>query len=227
MGSENVLILLIEDDASIRYSVRTLLGTDGMLVAEASSARQGMAEIAARKPDLLLLDLGLPDMDGVAVISQLREWSAMPIIVLSARADETHKVAALDAGADDYLTKPFGGAELKARIRAHLRQHVGSIAPIYRFGEIILDLAQRTVHRGPDLVHLTPTEYKLLSTLIRNAGKVLTHNQLLREVWGEGYSDRAHYLRIYMGHLRQKLEADPARPRHITTETGIGYRMIL
>jgi two-component system, OmpR family, KDP operon response regulator KdpE len=227
MSPDLASVLLIEDDMSIRHSLRAILTSDGFHVSEAATAHHGLSEISARKPDLVLLDLALPDMDGVALIVQLRRWSAVPVIVLSARSDELEKVAALDAGADDYLTKPFGANELRARIRAHLRKHQGTGSPLVSFGDILLDLGRRTVHRHGEPVHLTPIEYKLLAALVFNAGKVLTHTQLLREVWGTGYSERAHYLRVYMGHLRQKLEDDPTRPRHITTETGVGYRLVL
>ena len=173
----------------------------------------------------MLLDLGLPDGDGVALIGNLRGWSAVPIIVLSARAAEAEKIAALDAGADDYLTKPFGIGELLARVRAQLRRPAPERGEAQcRFGDVCVDRAQRTVERAGAPVHLTPIEYRLLCLLLANAGKVLTHRQLLREVWGAGQGENSHYLRIYVGHLRQKLEADAARPRHILTETGVGYR---
>lgn len=231
MKADAIRIVLIEDDPYIRRFLRMTLEAEGVDVAEAATGRHGLVEIGSHRPHLIILDLGLPDMDGVAVIEQVRAWSATPIIVLSARSEEAQKVAALDAGADDYLCKPFGNAELLARIRAHLRKRSGSaaaeIAPVVRFGRIVVDLSQRLVRRSGEIVHLTPIEYKLLAAMVRHSGKVMTHTQLLREVWGTGYAERAHYLRIYMGHLRQKLEDDPARPVHITTETGVGYRLVL
>lgn len=231
MKVEAIRIVLIEDDSHIRRFLRMTLEAEGVAVAEAANGRHGMVEISSQRPALIILDLGLPDMNGVDVIEQVRAWSATPIIVLSARSEEAQKVAALDAGADDYLCKPFGSAELLARIRVHLRKRSGGdtaeMMPVVQFGQIVVDLSQRLVNRSGETVHLTPIEYKLLVTMVRNAGKVMTHTQLLREVWGTGYAERAHYLRIYMGHLRQKLENDPARPAHITTETGVGYRLVL
>jgi two-component system KDP operon response regulator KdpE len=222
--------VVIEDEPQIRRFVRASLEAEGWQVHEADSMRRGLIEAGTRKPDLLVLDLGLPDGDGLEVIHDLRGWSSVPIIVLSARADEADKVAALDAGADDYLTKPFGVAELLARVRANLRrprQAPGAPeggAP-FRFGQVEVDLRARLVRRGGAQVHLTPIEYRLLSVLVANAGRVLTHRQLLREVWGPAYSEQSHYLRIYMGHLRHKLEVDPAQPRHLLTETAVGYRL--
>lgn len=231
MKAEEILIVLIEDDPHIRRFLRVTLEAEGVGVVEAASGRHGVTEIGSRRPDLIILDLGLPDLDGIEVIQQVRAWSAIPIIVLSARSEEAQKVAALDAGADDYLCKPFGNAELLARIRVHLRKRSGNgtaeMVPVVRFGRIVVDLSQRLVKRSGEIVHLTPIEYKLLVAMVRHAGKVMTHAQLLREVWGTGHAERAHYLRIYMGHLRQKLEDDPARPVHITTETGVGYRLVL
>lgn len=231
MKAEAIRIVLIDDDPHIRRFLRMTLEAEGIVVAEAASGRHGLVEIGSCRPDLILLDLGLPDMDGVDVIGQVRAWSAVPIIVLSARSEEAQKVAALDAGADDYLSKPFGNAELLARMRVHLRRcSVGGaaeMAPVVQFGRILVDLTQRLVTRDGETVHLTPIEYKLLATMVRHAGKVMTHTQLMREVWGMGYAERAHYLRIYMAHLRQKLEEDPARPAHITTETGVGYRLVI
>lgn len=231
MIPEATRIVLVEDDSQIRRFLRMTLEAEGVVVAEAASGRHGMVQIGSHRPDLVILDLGLPDMDGVSFIEQLRACSATPVIVLSARSEEAQKVAALDAGADDYLCKPFGNAELLARIRAHLRKRSGDgtaeIVSVVQFGRIVVDLSLRLVKRSGETVHLTPTEYKLLATMVRNAGKVMTHTQLLREVWGAGYAERAHYLRIYMTHLRQKLEDNPARPAHITTETGVGYRLVL
>ncbi|SMP65120.1 response regulator [Noviherbaspirillum suwonense] len=221
-------ILLIEDERQIRRFVRLTLQAAQMRVSEAETGREGLA-LARRQPDLILLDLGLPDMDGVDLIRQLRSWSTVPVIVLSARSAEAKKVEALDAGADDYLTKPFGNPELLARIRVHLRKRhapVGADLPVLAFGAVVVDLAQRSVTRDGQPLHLTPIEFRLLATLARHAGRVLTHTQLLREVWGPGHAERSHYLRVYMGHLRQKIEADPARPVHIITETGVGYRLM-
>ena len=228
-GVEAPHVLLIEDERQIRRFLRLTLEAEHMRVSEAETGREGLTQ-ARRLPDVVLLDLGLPDMDGVDVVRQLRDWSTVPVIVLSARSAEGQKVEALDAGADDYLTKPFGSAELLARIRAHLRKRVavaGGEAPVLAFGGVVLDLGQRTVTRDGQVVHLTPIEFRLLATLARHAGRVLTHTQLLREVWGPGHAERSHYLRVYMGHLRQKIEVDPARPVHIITETGVGYRLVV
>lgn len=229
MTGEALRIVLVEDDPQIRRFLRTALEAEGCAVVEAASARHGLVEIRTQRPDLILLDLGLPDMDGVDLIAALREWSATPVIVLSARTGEAQKVAALDAGADDYLSKPFGNSELMARMRAHMRRRARDSAgqPVVCFGRVVVDLSQRLVTRDGETVHLTPIEYKLLASMVRHAGKVMTHSQLLREVWGKGYAERAHYLRVHMAHLRQKLEDEPARPAHITTETGIGYRLVL
>lgn len=230
MSEPTVTIVVIEDEKQIRRFLRTSLEAEGMDVHEAETGRQGLVEAATRKPDLLIVDLGLPDIDGVDVIRDVRGWTDMPIIVLSARNDEQEKVVALDVGADDYLTKPFGVSELLARIRAQLRRHhrgggSETLAEAFAFGDIRIDFARRKVTRGDEAVHLTPIEYRLLTTLVRHAGRVLTHRQLLKEVWGPSHVESNHYLRIYMGHLRQKLEADPAQPRHILTETGVGYRL--
>jgi two-component system KDP operon response regulator KdpE len=227
VSSETPLtILLVEDEQAIRRFVRAALETEGHRVHEAGTLQRGLIEAGTRKPDLVILDLGLPDGDGVVFIRDLRAWSSAPVLVLSARFEEYDKVEALDAGADDYLTKPFGVAELQARVRAVCRRlardPVG--ATVISFGEASVDLEHRRVSRAGQLVHLTPIEFRLLATLVTQSGKVLTHRQLLREVWGPAYVERGHYLRIYMGHLRQKLEADPTRPRHFLTETGIGYR---
>jgi two-component system KDP operon response regulator KdpE len=225
--------IVIEDEPQIRRFVRGALEAEGWQVHEAGTLRDGLAAAGTRQPDLLVLDLGLPDGDGVALIRDVRGWSAVPIIVLSARSDEADKIAALDAGADDYLTKPFGTGELLARVRANLRRPRATGGEeavqeaVFRFGDIELDRAARIVRRAGNEVHLTPTEYRLLSVLVANAGRVLTQRQLLREVWGPSHSDHGHYVRIYMGHLRQKLEADPAQPRHLLTETAVGYRLVV
>lgn len=223
------VVILIEDEKPIRRFVRTALEMEGCHIFETETANGGLIEVGTRKPDLVILDLGLQDRDGVDFIKDLRNWSAVPILVLSARAEETDKVEALDAGADDYLTKPFGVGELLARLRALLRRRTLSHdtgSQIVEFGKVRMDLAKRTIKLGNQQVHLTPIEYRLLTSLIANAGKVLTHRYLLREVWGPTYIDHNHYLRVYMGHLRQKLEADPNQPRHLITETGVGYRFV-
>jgi two-component system KDP operon response regulator KdpE len=223
------LILLIEDEPQMRRFLRAALGAQDYRLVEVTTAREGLAQAASRNPDVILLDLGLPDRDGLEVARELREWSATPIIVLSARGREQDKVAALDLGADDYLTKPFGVEELLARIRVALRHAAlppgAPPEPVFQMGEVRVDLVRREVRRGDQEVHLTPTEYKLLTLLVRHAGKVLTHRQLLKEVWGTNYADQSHYVRVYVGQLRQKLEADPARPRLLVTEPGVGYRL--
>jgi len=223
------LILIIEDEPPIRRFLRAALTASNYRWSEAGTAQEGLAQAALRPPDLVVLDLGLPDMDGLEVIRQLRGWSAVPIIILSARQQEGDKVLALDAGADDYLTKPFGVAELLARIRVALRHAArsrsGSESPLFEVGDLRVDLSLRQVIVEGKEVHLTPIEYKLLVTLVHHAGKVLTHRHLLREVWGPGYADESHYLRVYVAQLRRKLEADPARPRFLITEPGVGYRL--
>ncbi len=228
MSASRPVIVAIEDDPQIRRFLRTGLESHGFEIHEADTGRLGLAEAANRKPDLVIVDLGLPDMDGVEVVKGIRAWSALPLIVLSARTQETDKVTALDAGADDYLTKPFGMSELLARVRVALRHaNAGAQANggVFEVAGLRVQLEQRRVFRGESEVHLTPIEYRLLSTLVKHAGKVLTHRQLLSEVWGPGHVERSHYLRIYMGNLRAKLEADPARPRFLLTETGVGYRL--
>jgi two-component system KDP operon response regulator KdpE len=230
----NPIAILIEDELQIRRFVRAALETEGWQVFEADTAKSGISEAGTRKPDLLVVDLGLPDGDGIDLIRDVRGWSSVPILVLSARHDERDKVMALDAGADDYLTKPFGVAELLARVRANLRRHraavpdpahAGSSALPYRFGAVEVDRHNRVVKRDGVEVHLTPIEYRLLIVLIANAGRVMTHLQLLREVWGPAQVEQNHYLRIYMGHLRQKLEVDPSQPQFLLTETAVGYRL--
>ena len=229
MTEPTVNVVLIEDEKQIRRFVKAALEAEGVTVHEADTGQRGLIEAATRKPDLVIVDLGLPDTDGLEVIRELRSWTDMPVIVLSARSQESEKVAALDAGADDYLSKPFGVSELMARIRAHLRRrnHAGAAeTPSVHFGPIEVDLALRQVRRDGQPVHLTPIEYRLLSVLVRHAGRVLTHRHLLRDVWGPSHVESNHYLRIYMGHLRQKLERDAAQPEHIVTETGVGYRLV-
>ena len=220
-------LLLVEDDPHIRRFVRAALEADGCRVAEADTVQRGLIEAGTRKPDLVILDLGLPDADGQRFVEDLRTWSSMPVLVLSARAAEEDKIGVLDAGADDYLTKPFSVGELLARVRAMLRRaRQGSAieSPDVRFGRIHVDFVRRQVMRDGTPVHLTPIEYRLLCALLAHAGKVMTHRQLLKEVWGPAYADSAHYLRVYVGHLRHKLEDDPAQPRHFLTEVGVGYR---
>jgi len=230
MSSPTPIALVLEDEREIRLFVRSALEAEGWQVVEAGTLKQGLIDAGTRRPDLVIADLGLPDGDGVDFIRALRTWSGAPIIVLSARTHEAEKVAALDAGADDYITKPFGTAELLARTRANLRRmRAGRAAPdaSFRFGEVEVDLAARLVKRQGTEVHLTPIEYRLLGVLIANAGRVLTHPFLLQAVWGPGHAQSTHYLRVYMGNLRQKLEADAAQPRHIVTETGVGYRLLI
>jgi two-component system KDP operon response regulator KdpE len=227
MTASGPTALLVEDERQIRRFVRTAMEAEGWQVVEAETMKQGLIDAGTRKPDLVILDLGLPDGDGVDFIRDFRGWSTVPIIVLSARAAETDKIAALDAGADDYLTKPFGVGELLARVRATLRRKTATTpegGAVFRFDDVEVDQATRVVTKAGDRIHLTPIEYRLLSLLIANAGKVLTHRHLLREVWGPSYVESNHYVRIYVGHLRQKLETDPAQPRHLLTETGVGYR---
>jgi len=229
MSESAITVVLIEDDKPIRRFVQASLESEKLRVLEADTGRRGVSLAASARPDLVIVDLGLPDMDGADVIRQLREWSSVPIIVLSARTREEEKVAALDAGADDYLTKPFGVPELLARIRAQLRRRSRGTpdeASKLRFGAVEVDFEMRIVQREGRAIHLTPIEYRLLVSLARHAGRVLTHRQLLQEVWGPSRIDSPHYLRIYMGHLRQKLERDPAQPEHIVTETGVGYRLV-
>jgi len=226
--TSNPVALIVEDEPQIRRFVRMALEGEGWQVHLSENLKRGLIDAGTRSPDLIVLDLGLPDGDGLDLIREVRVWSPVPIIVLSARIDEGDKIMALDAGADDYLTKPFGIGELLARVRAALRrQHKGiaEAASGVHFGEVEVDLHKRQVRRGSQPVHLTPTEYKLLTVLLANLGRVVTAPQLLREVWGPSNADNGHYLRIYMGHLRHKLEADPAQPRHLLTETAVGYRL--
>jgi two-component system, OmpR family, KDP operon response regulator KdpE len=230
MSETTPIALLVEDEPQIRRFVRMALDAEGWQIFEAESMRRGLIDAGTRKPNLIILDLGLPDGDGVDFIRDVRKWSGVPIIVLSARTDETDKIEALDAGADDYLTKPFGVGELLARVRATLRrqrQPQGADDGVLVFGDVKVDIKNRLVSKAGQAVHLTPTEYRLLSVLVTNAGRVVTNPQLLREVWGPSNSENGHYLRIYMGHLRQKLEDDPAQPVYLLTETAVGYRLLL
>lgn len=223
-------VLLVEDDPEIRRFVRWALQEQGLDVAEAEGVRRGLIEAGTRRPDLVVLDLGLPDGDGSDFIGDLRGWSDVPVIVLSARGSEADKIAALDAGADDYLAKPFGAGELLARVRAHLRRRAQAAATDSRaaldFGGVHVDLMHRTVTRGGQPLHLTPLEYRLLTHLAAHPNCVLTHRQLLAAVWGPSHVEDAHYLRVYMAQLRRKLEDDPSQPRHLRTETGVGYRFV-
>ncbi|MGZ8225709.1 MAG: response regulator [Methylococcaceae bacterium] len=229
MNNSKPVIVVIEDDPQISRFLRTSLNAHGFQLFEAKTGERGLVEIGMRKPDLAILDLGLPQMDGITVIRKVREWSNLPIIVLSARSQESDKVSALDTGADDYLTKPFSIGELLARIRVSLRHSAqlagDSPSTLFCSGDLRADLSRRRVYVDGREVHLTPIEYRLLTVLIHNAGKVVTHRQLLLQVWGAAYVEHAHYVRIYMGQLRQKLEVDPAHPRYLLTEAGIGYRL--
>jgi len=222
-------VLVVEDEAEIRRFVRLSLQAEGLDVSEAETVQRGLIEAGTRRPDLVVLDLGLPDGDGIDFIRGLRAWSQIPVIVLSARTMEADKIAALDAGADDYLVKPFGTGELLARVRAQLRRHVRASAEtesVLEFGDVRIDLAHRTVERAGTALHLTPLEYRLLTHLASHPNRVLTHPQLLRAVWGPSHAQDTHYVRIYMGHLRAKLEVDPSQPRHLVTELGVGYRFV-
>jgi two-component system KDP operon response regulator KdpE len=231
MSTNTATLVVIEDDPQIRRFLRTGLSAEPFRIFEAETGRAGLVEAATRKPELVILDLGLPDLDGVEVVTELREWYTRPIIILSARSNEQEKIKALDAGADDYLTKPFGIGELLARIRAALRRAARDAGVAaensIEFGEVRVDLAARRVLRAGSDVHLTPNEYRLLTALVRHAGKVCTHRQLLAEVWGPSHVEHGHYLRIYMAQLRHKLEADPTNPRFLRTEAGVGYRLLL
>jgi two-component system KDP operon response regulator KdpE len=227
-GDVRATILIVEDEAEIRRFLRTSLTGEGYKVVEAANGRRGAIDAASHKPDLAIVDLGLPDIDGVQVIRQIREWSSMPVIVLSARVQERAKIEALDAGADDYITKPFGVGELLARLRVALRKSTRAAfgESLLKLGEASIDLEARKATRGGNEVHLTPIEFRLVACLARRLGMVVTHHELLREVWGPTHVDDTHYLRIYMKQLRDKLEVDPVQPRHFITETGVGYRLV-
>jgi two-component system KDP operon response regulator KdpE len=223
------VVLVVEDEPQMRRFLTAALESHEYRPVEATTAREGLAQASGRNPDVILLDLGLPDADGIDVTRRIREWSRAPIIVISARGQEQDKIAALDAGADDYLTKPFGVGELMARLRVALRHaarpDVGSGEPVFTTGDLRVDLERRQVWVAGAEVHLTPTQYKLLATMVRHAGKVLTHRRLLTEVWGPNVTEHTHYLRVYMAQLRHKLERDPARPLYFLTEPGVGYRL--
>jgi len=227
--SQSSTVLLIEDEPEIRRFLRSSLPKHGYHLVEATTGQDALAQAAAQNPDMVLLDLGLPDMDGLDIIRSLRAWTQIPILILSARAQEQVKVVALDSGADDYVTKPFGIDELLARMRTAQRHAVHSVTEggesVFTIGDIRVDLVHRQVFVSEKEVHLTPIEYKLLTTLVRYAGKVVTHRQLLKEVWGPLHVEESHYLRVYMRQLRNKLEKNPAHPRYLTTELGVGYRL--
>lgn len=221
------VVLVIDDELQIRRLLRACLEGNGYRVLEARSGQEGITQAAQHPPDVVVLDLGLPDIEGVAVLKRLREWSRVPVVVLSVREREEDKVAALDNGADDYVTKPFGTAELLARLRVAQRHALSAAeSPILRFGDLEVDLTARVVKLKGQEVKLTSTEYSLLRLFVQHAGKVLTHRQLLKEVWGPNYVEQTHYLRVYIAHLREKLESEPTKPRLITTEAGVGYRFV-
>jgi len=229
MSSAAPTVIVVEDEATLRRFVRLALEAEQLSVFEADSVKRGLIEIGTRQPDLVVLDLGLPDGDGIDLIRDLRSWSEIPVIVLSARTAEADKVAALDAGADDYLIKPFGAAELLARVRAHLRRRFRAGASgltVFEFGNVRVDLGKRLVEKNGEQIHLTPIEFRLLAYLIANPDSVLTHRQLLHAVWGPSHVEDSHYVRVYMGHVRKKIEDDPTRPLHILTESGVGYRFV-
>jgi two-component system KDP operon response regulator KdpE len=224
--SEEARVLAVDDEPAIRRFLQVSLSAHGYRVQEAERGEEALVAVADQRPDLVILDLGLPDLDGIEVTRRIRDWSSVPIIILSVRGQETDKIAALDAGADDYLTKPFSTGELLARMRVCLRRATASLPePVFTAGELQVDLASRVVSVGGQEVQLTPTEYDLLRVLVTHAGKVLTHHHLLREVWGPGYDQETHMLRVNISNLRRKIEPDAARPRHIVTEPGVGYRL--
>jgi len=229
MSTHAPQILVVEDEADIRRFVRLTLQAEGHEVHEAATLQRGLIEAGTRRPDLVVLDLGLPDGDGVDLIRDLRQWSAVPVIVLSARSAEASKIEALDAGADDYLVKPFGSGELMARVRAQLRRHLAQTPAgesVIHFGEVAIDLARHQVQRAGEPLRLTPIEYKLLTHLASQPERVITHAQLLQAVWGPGHREDTHYVRVHMANLRKKIEQNPAMPKHLLTETGVGYRFV-
>ena len=230
MSQQQTRVLIVEDEADIRRFVRMALENEGYEAFEADGVKRGLIEAGTRRPDLIILDLGLPDGDGVDFIRDLRSWSPCPVVVLSARSGEGDKIAALDAGADDYLVKPFGAGELMARVRAQLRRNIPQATnsePAIRFGNISIDLARRMVERNGEQLHLTPIEYRLLTYLAAQPDRVITHKQLLNAVWGPGHAEDTHYVRVHMANLRKKIEADASIPKHILTEAGIGYRFVM
>jgi two-component system KDP operon response regulator KdpE len=228
MSETGQRVLVVDDENSIRRYLRTVLGAQGFGVYEASNGQEAINGVIANHPDIIILDLGLPDFDGIEVTRRLREWSNTPIIILSVREAENDKIAALDAGADDYLTKPFGTGELMARMRVALRRLTTTPdEPILQAGDLKMDIARRVVTMAEDQISLTPTEYEILRLLLQNAGKVLTHRQLLRQVWGTAYENEMHILRVNISNLRRKIEPDPARPTYIRTEAGVGYRLLV
>ncbi|HET8869282.1 MAG TPA: response regulator [Aquabacterium sp.] len=229
MNELHARVLVVEDEADIRRFVRLTIESEGHEVFEADSLKRGLIEAGTRRPDVVVLDLGLPDGDGVTMIQDLRNWSQVPVIVLSARGAESDKIAALDAGADDYLVKPFGSGELTARIRAQLRRHLHKTASgdsDIRFGRIHINLIKRLVFKDGEILHLTPIEYKLLTHLAGQPERVITHQQLLKAVWGPGHGQDMHYVRVHMGNLRKKVEDEPSMPKHLLTEAGVGYRFV-
>ena len=226
MSELNLRVLVVDDEPAIRRFLRASLTAHGNEVFEATTGEQALSAVVAHRPDLIILDLGLPDIEGIEVTRRLREWTRIPIIILSVREHETDKIAALDAGADDYLTKPFGIGELLARMRTAMRHAVQPVGQsVFTTGELTMDVGRRIVNVADREVQLTPTEYDLLRVLVMNAGKVLTHHQLLREVWGVAYENEMHMLRVNVSNLRRKIESDPTRPRYIITEPGVGYRL--
>lgn len=229
MSENRTRVLIIEDEADIRRFVRMALESEGYEVFEADSLKRGLIEAGTRRPELVILDLGLPDGDGVDFIRELRAWSVMPVVVLSARSGENDKIAALDEGADDYLVKPFGAGELLARVRAQIRRHAHAESgkPFVSFGDVRIDLARRLVERDGQPLHLTPIEYRLLTCLASQPNRVITHRQLLHAVWGPGHAGDTHYVRVHMANLRKKVENDPSMPKHLVTESGIGYRFVI
>jgi two-component system KDP operon response regulator KdpE len=225
----NATVLVVEDDPAIHKFLRVALEAHGHRLIESKTAKDGLLQAATRNPDAIILDLGLPDLDGIEFVRQVRQWSSVPIVVVSARHGEQDKVSALDAGADDYLTKPFSVGELQARLRAVLRRKVAAgekESSILRVGNLSMDIVRRQVLRGTDEIHLTPNEYRLLGYLMKNAGRVITHQQLLKEIWGPDATEETHYLRVYVNQLRQKIEPIPSQPQYLLTEAGIGYRMM-
>jgi len=231
MSENRCRLLIVEDEADIRRFLRMTLESEGHEVFEADTLKRGLIEAGTRRPELIILDLGLPDGDGVDLIRDLRSWSAIPVIVLSARSNENDKILALDAGADDYLVKPFGSGELMARVRAQIRRcalpdSANAMNSVIRFGEISVDVARRLVERKGEVLHLTPIEYRLLVYLVSQPERVITHRQLLKNVWGPGHLEDSHYVRVHMANLRKKIEDNPSMPKHIMTESGVGYRFV-